>query len=185
MRILVALILLLTSYPAFAANDAQLQSERARVGANLFKNVCFMMYPKPEERAPFLNSKFVKHEGEKKNIFLQLVRAKEGDVWAAAFPKGVYTIIVDSKNNCHVIMQKGDDSTIHDKIKVLYEEYKAHVPQAIVKYHEIKEKNGLNSSGFEIKTPDEKTFLIVTVSTKKDPPENKPAAFMSVIVAPP
>jgi len=186
MRFLILAVLMMISNVSFAAEDPQVQMERAKVGFGIFKNVCFMMSPKEswEKRESFLNSKFQKHDADKKDIFLQFTQSKEGEVWAAVFPKGVFIIVVETNGNCHVIAQKADDAVIHEEMKKLADQAQKNLKDVDVVYEPVSEQETRKSSGFEVKK-ENLVLTAVVATTMSNPPEDKPAALMTVAVAAP
>lgn len=184
MRILIALLVLL-SFPAYAANEAALQKERGQVASTLFRDLCFMQMGTPDERIKLLNSEYPKHEGEKKDTFLKMMRAKKGgDVWAVEYPTGVYAIVVEPNGNCHVIANKADDATVHEQMKKLTAEAEQNMPKITIKKYDMQSEGPMSSSGFDIKSKDEKphTLAIIIASTEKDAPADKPAALLTLAI---
>lgn len=184
MKFLFSFILVfILSLNAVAAEDANKdQVDRAKVAMTIFTKACFMTLNQ-EERIAFLDSKFSRHEDEQKKLFLDMFKAKEGEVWTAVFPKAAYAIIVENNGNCHLLAQKADDVTIHEKIKELSIQTRKSLVGMEVKYNDI-QKTVLDSSGFEVRGKDGKNIMIVVASTAKNPPEEKPAAFITLAVRP-
>ena len=181
MRILATLLVLL-SFPAFAADDPALQKERAQVASTLFRDLCFMQMGTPDERLKMLNAEYPHHEGVQKDTFLKMMRAEKGDVWAVVYPTGAYAIVVEPGGSCHVIANKSDDVTIHEQMKKLTNEVAQAMTDVAIKKYEIQSEGPMSSSGFDIKSKEEKpqTLAIVIASTMKDAPEDKPAALMTL-----
>lgn len=185
-RLTLFLVALTVSAPIFAAEDPVIQAERATVGFTIFKNVCFMMSPKESwaKRTAFLDSKFPRHDGDKKAAFLNMTPSKQGEVWAAVFPKGVFAIIVETNGNCHVIAKQADAATLHKESQKLSEEAQKFLSNAVVQFRPPSDSGVGQSSGFDIKaTADGPTLTVVVVSTYNNPPPNKFAAFMTVAVS--
>jgi hypothetical protein len=183
MRILfyIFLFIFFFAHHSALASEKEIQIERAKVAVGLFKKVCFINYNNKDERISFLDSKFQRHDEEKKELFLGLFQAKEGDVWAAIFPKGLFAVVVEKNGNCHVVAQKADEEAIHSEIEALFEEAQKNL-RMNVKYNTL-EKSTLKSSGFDVIGPSGKNLIVVVASTKDNPTIDKPAALITMAVA--
>lgn len=166
------------------ANDAD-QVERAQVAVNMFKKVCFSMMNQPEERVAFLDKNFVRHDApEKKQNFLNFTSTKEGDVWIAKFPKGVFAIVVAKNHNCHILAQKADRPTVRTMITAMAEEGKKALPHVTFKPVAANDDSDvIDSAGFEVVDPDGKVAVVVLASTPKQQADNKPDAIITLAVS--
>jgi len=186
MKFFIFVIAMIVSCASWAADDAQLQKDRAKAGFELFKNICFMMSPKEswKPREEFLDKNFKRHDGDKKKIFMDMMRAESGEVWAAIFSEGVFAVVVETNGNCHVVAHKADDDTLHAEMKTLSKEAKKNLEGVEIVSAPPFEQDGRKTSAFEIKAgKDGPVVTAVVLTTLENPPENKPAALMTVAVA--
>ena len=161
--------------------------EISMAGFNIYKTVCFMMFPPEvkEKRIAFLDKNFTRHDDEKKKLFLMATGSKEGEVWGAVFPKASYAIVVQDNGNCHLVAQKGDSAMIHDNMAKLAKDAQENMKDLTIVPVPKKSAEALDSSGFEIKGPNGNVVLIAIGSTPIKPMDDKPAAILSVVVSAP
>lgn len=171
---------LIVSYPA-AANDEAINVERADVATGLFNQACFFNYGNKEKTEIFLDSKFQKHDDQKKQLFLDFTKTEKGDVWIALFPKGIFAIVLSDKGNCHVIAQKAGRSRVHENIKAFADETAQNASMSI-DVHEKSTGSATISSGFDVLDPNGKPMMVVVASTPVEKSSNKPDAIITMAV---
>ncbi len=185
------LLLLLLTFATVISHSARAEEkptdaqEISLAGFNIYKTVCFMMFP-PEakdKRIEFLDKNFKRHDGEKKKLFLMATGSKSGEVWGAVFPKAAYAVVVQDNGNCHLVAQKGDSATIHENMATLAKEAQENMKDLTIEPVSKSKKELLESSGFEIKGPNGNVVLVAIGSTPIKPVEDKPAAILSVVVS--
>lgn len=181
MRLFLYLFLaLIVSYPVIA-DDGAINLERADVATGLFNKACFFNYGNKEKTETFLNSKFQKHDDQKKQLFLDFTKTEKGDVWIALFPKGIFAIVLSDKGNCHVIAQKAGRNKVHENIKALADEATEKSKMSI-DIHEKSTGSATISSGFDVLGPDGKPMMVVVASTPVEKAGNKPDAIITMAV---
>lgn len=181
MRIIAFLLLAICiSYPAMA-NDENIGSERADVATGIFKKACFFNYGNKEKSETFLNSRFQKHDDDKKKLFLDFTKTDKGDVWIAVFPKGMFAIVLSDKGNCHVIAQKADRDKVHENMKSFADETMKNA-QMSVNVHDKSMGSATISSGFDVLAPNGKPMMVVVASTPTEQAPNKPDAIITMAV---
>lgn len=185
-----ALFVMVGFAPFASAQDAPApatatEQEISTVGFNIFKTVCFMMFAEDmkEKRIAFLDEKFVRHDGDKRELFLKMAGGKPGEVWGAVFPQAAFAIVVQDNGNCHVIAQKGDAATIHQSFAQLAQDAGKNMPNITVNIVPKTATDKLESSGFELKGPSGINLLVAIGSTPLKKQEDKPAALMSVMTS--
>ena len=164
--------------------DAQkLSLEQALIGYSLFKKACFVDQVN-KSRYAFLDSNFSRHEGEKRDLFLGFSKTQKGEVWSVPFKQGVYIVIVEDNQNCHVLAKEGNREAFHLHFNALYNESKDSLKGVTPVYYPVAQTETIILSGFEIKSAEsQEPLAAISVSTPRDLSEDKPAAFMSFIVA--
>lgn len=174
------LIFAFLTFPVAAQNSIDI--ERADVATGLFQKACFMNFNKKEQIAEFLDSKFYKHDDPaKKQLFLDFTKTEKGDVWIAAFPKGIFAFVLSDKGNCHLIAQKADREKIHANIEKLANEAEKNLEFKIEK-HERNSGTATKSNGFNVMGSSGQNIIVVVASTPLHQSEDKPDAIITMAV---
>ena len=181
MRLFLYIFLALIVSPPVAADDGAINIERADVATGLFNKACFFNYGNKEKTETFLNSKFQKHDDQKKQLFLDFTKTEKGDVWIALFPKGIFAIVLSDKGNCHVIAQKADREKVHDNINAFADEAAQNVSMSI-DIHKKSSGSATISSGFDVLDPNGKPMMVVVASTPVEKAGNKLDAIITMAV---
>lgn len=154
--------------------------DRADVATGIFNKACFFNYGQHDKTVAYLDRTFKRHAEDKKQIFLDFAKVKQGDVWIAAFPKGIFAIVVSEDGNCHVLAQKADRDRVHQNIAALAADAKKNL-KSTVKPHE-NTGSATRSSGFEIAGAHGKDDVVVVASTPVVQAPGKPDAIITLAV---
>lgn len=169
----------LWAIPAFAQMSEPDDIERADVATGIFNKACYSYAGKSNEAAAYLNQTFKKNDGPTKQVFLDFAKVNQGNVWIAAFPKGVFAIVLSEDGNCHVLAQKANRERIHINIAGLATEAAKDKSQQ-VKPHET-EGSATRSTGFDV-TDQGKNHMVVVASTPLQQAPDKPDAIITMAI---
>lgn len=183
MRLFLASILafFLLTAPATAQTVQQDDIERADVATGIFNKACYSYSGRKNEAISYLDLTFRRHNTESRQVFLDFAKVKKGDVWIAAFPKGVFAIVLSDDGNCHVLAQKADRDRIHHNIAGLATEAEKNL-ESTVKPHENL-GSAARSSGFDIVGADGKNDVVIVASTPLQQAPNKPDAVITMAIS--
>jgi len=176
----ILIALCIWAFPASAQISTPDDIERADVATGIFNKACFSYAGKKDEAVSYLDQTFKRNEGPSRQVFLDFAKVDKGDVWIAAFPKGVFAIVLSKDGNCHVLAQKANRERIHDNIEALAKNAGQNLAYK-VKNHE-NTGSATRSSGFEITANDGKNLMVVVASTPLVQAPDKPDAIITMAV---
>lgn len=181
-HILLAVIAtLLLASPLYAQMSNPDDIARADVATGIFNKACYSYSGRKNEAISYLDLTFRRHNTESRQVFLDFAKVKKGDVWIAAFPKGVFAIVLSEDGNCHVLAQKADRDRIHHNIAGLAEDAQKNLESAVKPHENL--GSATRSSGFDIVGADGKNTAVIVASTPLQQAPNKPDAVITMAIS--